>query len=287
MTTSLVAIVKVQQFIHCLISKTPTRACGARSLWGRGVHNAPARVKPSRVRPFRGIPSRTNWQIHHNRGVCDFNGIRVMWTRSSLASGLRAKIVVIGNRTLLAPQLALHGEPQVVAPAATYWVFVGPARRLHDHYVVHAPQVVATKKEVVAIQEVRQVPRHKPVVNRTGHRLFLSCDTSTVPFHFLLTELAGPSDREGSAPFRRRDVLTLASPVADQRKERVARPRRGEIIASVLSPLFFHVLVVYRGSERGFGEEGQNSGVAELGGARRRGCEVFTYIPRGRPQASS
>ena len=130
--------------------------------------------------------------------------------------------------------------------------------------------------------------------NRTGHRLFLSCDTSTVPFHFLLTELADregsvpfPADREGSAPFRRRDVLTLASPVADQRKERVARPRRGEIIASVLSPLFFHVLVVYRGSERGFGEEGQNSGVAELGGAWRRGCEVFTYIPRGRPQASS
>ena len=281
MTTSLVAIVKVQQFIHCLISKTPTRACGARSLWGRGIHNAPARVKTGI------IPSRTNWQIHHNRGVCDFNGIRVMWTRSSLASGLRAKIVVIGNRTLLAPQLALHGEPQVVAPVATYWVFVGPARRLHDHYVVHAPQVVATKKEVVAIQEVRQVPRHKPVVNRTGHRHFLSCDTSTVPFHFLLTELAGPSDREGSAPFRRRDVLALASPVADQREERVARPRRVKIIASVLLPLLFHVLVVYRVSERVFSDEGQNSGVAELGVARRRGCELFTYIPRGRPRASS
>ena len=130
--------------------------------------------------------------------------------------------------------------------------------------------------------------------NRTGHRLFLSCDTSTVPFHFLLTELADregsvpfPADREGSAPFRRRDVLALASPVADQREERVARPRRGVIITSVLSPLLFHVLVVYRGSERDFGEEGQNSGVAELGGARRRGCEVFTYIPRGRPRASS
>ena len=281
MTTSLVAIVKVQQFIHCLISKTPTRACGARSLWGWGIHNAPARVK-------RGIkPSSTHWHIHHDRGVCDFDGLRVMWTRSSLACGLWAIIVVIGNRTLLAPQLALHGEPQVVALVANDWVFVGPARRLHDDAVVHAPQVVATNKEVVAIQEVKQVPRHNPVVKRTGHRLFLSCDTSTVPFHFLLTDLADPSDREGSAPFRRWDVLTLASPVADQREERVARPRRGVIITSVLSPLLFHVLVVYRGSERDFGEEGQNSGVAELGGARRRGCEVFTYIPRGRPRASS
>ena len=128
--------------------------------------------------------------------------------------------------------------------------------------------------------------------NRTGHRHFLSCDTSTVPFHFLLTDLADPADREGSVPFRRWDVLALTSPVADQREERVARPRRkimlkGIFSGIVLLPLSFHVLVVYRVSERGFGEEGQNSGVVEAGVAWRRGCEAFTYIPRGRPQASS
>ena len=112
--------------------------------------------------------------------------------------------------------------------------------------------------------------------NRTGHRHFLSCDTSTVPFHFLLTDLADPADREGSVPFRRWDVLALTSPVADQREERVARPRRkimlkGIFSGIVLLPLSFHVLVVYRVSERGFGEEGQNSGVVEAGVAWRGG----------------
>ena len=82
-----------------------------------------------------------------------------------MACGLWAKIVVSGNRKLLAPQWALHGEPQVVAPVATYWVFVGPARRLQGDVLdavvdavvdVHAGG--ATNKEVVAKQEVRQVP---------------------------------------------------------------------------------------------------------------------------------
>ena len=89
-----------------------------------------------------------------------------MWTvQFSLACGLRAKVVVIGNSTLLAPQWALHGEPQEIAPVATYWVFVGPARRLQGDVLdavvdavvdVHAGG--ATSKEFVAKQEVRQVP---------------------------------------------------------------------------------------------------------------------------------